>query len=136
MATVTLAVLTGRMAGLTTYLIFVYFMGKLKFFVCVARLAAGTILDFLLRFIHCAVSVHFSLFVAIRAHHAFLIMDIGRAAVFTGKLGINPAAMTRSAGFAFIFLYEFMALQKAGGNTAHGRRFDMTTAAGGMTSPA
>ena len=136
MTTVALTILTGRVTGLTADFILVYFMGKLKFFICMTRLAARTILDFLLGFIHCAVPMHFILFMAIRAHHTLLVMDIGRAAIFTGKFGINPAAMTRGAGFAFIFLDEFMALQKAGGNTANRRRFNMTTTAGGMTRPA
>src|SRR4030042_6757438 len=101
MTTVALTILTGRVTGLTADFILVYVMGKLKFFICMARLAAGTILDFLLGFIHCAVPMHFILFVAINTHHAFLIMNIGRSAVFTGKFGINPAAMTPGAGFAF-----------------------------------
>jgi hypothetical protein len=124
------------MASLTADCIFVYFMGTLIFSFLVARYAPGTIFDFLLGIVHHSVSVHFTLFVAIHTHHAFLIMNIGRSPVFTGKFRINTSAVTRGAGSAFILLDEFMALQKAGGNAGNRRRFDMTVAAGRMTAPA
>jgi hypothetical protein len=52
--------------------------------------------------------MHFTLFVAVHAHHSLLIMDIGCSAVFAGILGINPSTVTKGTGFSFVFLHKLM----------------------------
>ena len=124
------------MAPLATDFILMYFMGNLIFSVLVARFALRAILDFLLGIVHLAVPVQFTLFVAINTHHPFLVVDIRSSSEFTGKFRINTSAVTRGAGFAFIFLDKLMAGNQAGGNSGNGRRLDMTITAGGMATPA
>ncbi len=121
MATVALAILTGRMTGLTACIIFVYRMSKVKTFILMAGLAFWTVLDVIFRFIHIAVTMHFLLLVAIHTHHALLVMDIRRSTVFPGEFRINAPAVTGSTGLSFVLLHKFMALEQAAGNAADRR---------------
>jgi hypothetical protein len=136
MTTVALTVLTGGMTTLATDFILMDGVSNLIALILMAGLAFRTVFDFIFRFIQCAVTVHFLFFVAIITHHALLIMDVGCSSVFSGKFRIDTASVTGSAGFAFIFLDKFVTLQKAGGNAADRRRFNMTASAGGVARTA
>jgi len=65
-------------------------------------LAGRAILDIFTACLDGSITMSFRLVMAINAEHPFLVMDIGCAAIFTGKFGINTTTMTKRAGFCFI----------------------------------
>jgi hypothetical protein len=73
---------------------------------------------------------------AVHAHHPILVVNVGVSSVFTGELGINPAAMTHGARFPLIFPHEFVAPDQADADPTDPWTFHMAVTAGGMTGPA
>lgn len=142
MTVVTISVFGGGMTSVTGHLVAVLGVGGscgqpgfLAQFVVTVR-ANRPVFHILFGQVGIAIAVHIGFLVAIHAEHTLLVMHVGLPAVFTGIFGINPAAVAESAGFAFILLDEFVALDEADADPADRRRFDMATAAGGMAAPA
>jgi len=98
--------------------------------------AGGPVFYLLFGCICLAVSVKFSFFMAVHAQHAFLVMNVRRTAVFADVFRINTAAVTKCAGFAFIFLHKLMFCDQPNADPADRRPFDMAIPAGCMTAPA
>jgi hypothetical protein len=83
-----------------------------------------------------SVAVEFGFRMAVHAHHALLVVNVGGTAVLAGELGVNPAAVAEGAGLAFVLFHEFVTVDEAEVHAGYDRAFYMAVAAGGMTAPA
>ena len=92
--------------------------------------------DLVLRFVGLSVPMEFRLLVAVQAEHFFLVMDIRHAAIFSRKLGVDPASVAEGAGLALVLLYEAMAFDKSDTDAADDGSLDMAVTTGGMAASA
>ncbi len=129
------------MAGVTTYLVLVLCMGRLRFFRLFAprfmAIRTGRLLLYIrLRCVNCSGTMELGLLVTIEAGHSFLVMDIGRAAEISREFGVYPAPMARGAGLCVIPGDELMAFEKSRAHAGYVRRPHVAVAAGGVAASA
>ena len=83
-----------------------------------------------------SITVKLAFIVTVDADHAFLVMDIRCAPVFTGKFRIYPSAVAEVARFPFISLDEFMSFNETDTDPAYCRSFYVAVPAGGVARSA
>jgi len=141
MAIETVSILRTGMAAVTADLVLVNAVSSFdkqffRFDRLMAIRASRPILDGLLRQVLFPITMKFPLFMAVHAHHSFLIMNVRRTAIFTREFRIDATAVAERAGFSFIFFYEFMSLNEAETDPGNSRRFYMAPSTGSMAATA